>query len=334
MEWKRLEPMGVGSLLDRSFSVYRQHFKVFFLLVLILFAPLLLLQEVLLSDVSNMPLFVPENESNSLEEFFQNRFLGEEAALTDSTGKILIYLLLFTPISLLMVYPQMQGAAVLITQGAVYGEPVTLKGAIKQSYSRFWPIVGSTAVYGLIAIGVVLLIGLVVFLLAMLGVGVGSVFLEELDTVNPVLAIVLFILAGILFTALFFLVPGFFLLRWAFYLPVVLIERDGIGIGRSWRLTKGNFWRLLALYFVLTVIYTMLSAGIQALLVAVFGFSIFGQLLLILFTCLLTPWMMIVYALAYLDLKVRHDGTDVEALLQEQGASEPAPVGGEADERP
>ncbi|USG67693.1 ABC transporter ATP-binding protein [Brevibacillus ruminantium] len=332
MEQKRLEPMGVGGLLDRSFAVYRQHFATFFLLALILFAPLMLLQEALMSDMGSMPLLASDNESDSFEEFLQNRFLGSDQPVTEDPIKLLLFLLLLIPISLFVVYPQMQGASLLITKGAVYGEPITLKAALKQSFSRFWPMAGSTFVYGLIVLGIMIGFMLVIGLLSVLGIGVGGLLMPDLDSFNPVLMILLFILLYLLFILVIVLLPGYFLLRWAFYLPVVLIERDGIGIGRSWRLTKGKFWRLVALYIVLTVIYTIFSGGIQALLIAVFGVSVLGQLLLVLFTCLLVPWMMIVYALTYLDLKVRYDGTDVEALLQVQ--TEPVMTNEKPDERP
>ncbi|MEJ8544437.1 ABC transporter ATP-binding protein [Brevibacillus borstelensis] len=330
MDRKRLEPMGVGGLLDRSFSVYRQHFTTFILLALILFAPLLLLQEVLLNDVGSMPLLVSDDNSSSFEAFLQNRFIDTDEAMTDDIGKLLVYLLLWIPLSILIVYPQLQGATLLVTQAAVYGEATSLKASLKQSFGRFWPMAGSTIVYMLIAVGIMLAFGVAIFLLSMLGIGIGSLF--DIDDPNPVVIVILAILAYLLFLVLMILVPGYFLLRWAFFLPVVLVERDGIGIGRSWRLTKGNFWRLVGLYLVLTVIYTIFSGGIQALLMGVFGVSVLGQLLMVLFSCLLTPWMMIVYSLAYLDLKVRHDGTDVEALLTEQ--TEPAWTATEAGDRP
>jgi hypothetical protein len=323
MNHLQLEPMGVGSLLDRSFSVYRHHFVPFFLLTMLLFGPFLLIQEVLMTDLGSMPLVTSDDESSTFWEFWQNRLGASDATLTDNLGHLLLYLLVWVPVTMLFVYPLMLSAALLMTRAAVTGEPVNVKAALKQALSRVWPLAGSTFVFGLIMAGIMLAFVLAIVLLSVLGFGIAGLAAEDSD-LSPVAVIVLMIGGYLLFLAGIVLVPGFFLLRWGFYLPVVLLDREGIGIGRSWKLTKGSFWRLMALYLVLTVIYTIFSGGISALSIAAFGVSILSQLIQVLVSCLLIPWMMIVYALAYLDLKVRYEGTDVEAMLRRQAETSAA----------
>ncbi|MGQ7280115.1 ABC transporter ATP-binding protein [Brevibacillus thermoruber] len=323
MNHLQLEPMGVGSLLDRSFSVYRHHFVPFFLLTMLLFGPFLLIQEVLMTDLGSMPLVTSDDESSTFWEFWQNRLGASDATLTDNLGHLLLYLLVWVPVTMLFVYPLMLSAALLMTRAAVTGEPVNVKAALKQALSRVWPLAGSTFVFGLIMAGIMLAFVLAIVLLSVLGFGIAGLAAEDSD-LSPVAVIVLMIGGYLLFLAGIVLVPGFFLLRWGFYLPVVLLDHEGIGIGRSWNFTKGSFWRLMALYLVLTVIYTIFSGGISALSIAAFGVSILSQLIQVLVSCLLIPWMMIVYALAYLDLKVRYEGTDVEAMLRRQAETSAA----------
>jgi hypothetical protein len=317
MNQSQLEPMGVGSLLDRSFSVYRHHFVPFILLTMLMLGPFLLIQEVLVTDLGSMPLVTSDDESSTLLEFWQNRLEASDSTVTDNLGYLLLYLLVWVPVMMVFVYPQMLSAALLMTKSAVTGEPVNVKAALQQALSRVWPLAGSTFVFGLIMVGIMLAFGLILFLFSMLGIGITGLAAGDSD-VSPVGIVILVIGVYLVFLVGIVLVPGFFLLRWGFYLPVVLLDKEGIGIGKSWKLTKGNFWRLLALYLVLTVIYTIFSGGISALSIAAFGVSILSQLIQVLVSCLLIPWMMIVYALAYLDLKVRYEGTDVEAMLRRQ----------------
>lgn len=325
-----LAPMGVGKLLDRSFSVYRQHFGAFFLLALLLFGPLLLLQNLMLMDLTSMPFLYQETSEEEFWEALAERFTSSDAFLTESIALVLVYLFLILPIMTLVSYPQLVGSSLLMTRAVVDGSPVGIKQALRQSFSRFWPLAGSTILYILIMIGIFFaftLFCVLFFFLCAVAIGVSFEGLfAGTDEVGSILAVLLILVAYLVFLVGVMLVPGFFILRWGFYLPYVLLEEEGVGLGKSWNLTKGNFWRLFALYFVLMVIYSTLSGGMQIMLAGALGTSLVSSLLQILISCLLMPWMMIVYALAYLDLRVRKEGTDLQALLNQQPVVEPATV--------
>lgn len=317
-----LAPMGVGKLLDRSFSVYRQHFAAFFLLALIWFGPFLLVQQFLMVDFSSMPLLMQDTDGSDFWESLGNRFMGQEELMRDNIALLVTYIVLIVPLMMFVAYPQMIAVATLLTEAAIKGEKLRLKDALKQALGRFWPLVGSTVVYGLVVMGVmigfVLVCMLLFFLLTLAFGGSFEAFMGLGSDVNPVLLVLLFIAGYIVFIIGSMLVPGFFLLRWSFYLPLVLFEHSGVGLSRSWRLTKGNFWRLLAIFFVLSVLYSIFSGGVQALTTGTMGMSVIGQLILILLSCLLMPWMSIVYALTYFDLVVRKEGTDLQVMLNNQ----------------
>lgn len=322
MNQSPLAPMGVGKLLDRSFSVYRQHFSAFFLLALIWFGPFLLLQQFMMVDIGNMPFLMQDSDGSDFWEALGNRFIGQEEMVTDNIALLVTYLVLVVPLMTLVGYPQLLSVATILTQRAIKGEPLHLKDAMKQALGRFWPLVGSTVVYGLIAIGVMIAFFLLCMLLFfLLAFAVGGAFdpllLVGKDS-NPVFMVLLFIFGYFAFIIGSILVPGYFLLRWSFYMPVVLFEGNGIGIGESWKLTKGNFWRLLGLFLVLSLLYSIFSGGVQALITGTMGMSIVAQLILVLLSCLLMPWMSIVYALAYFDLVVRKEGTDLQFMLSKQ----------------
>ncbi|WNC12654.1 ABC transporter ATP-binding protein [Brevibacillus brevis] len=328
MNQSPLAPMGVGKLLDRSFTVYRQHFGAFFLLALMLFGPFLLLQDLLVFDIGNLSFFMQDTDGSDFWESVASRFAGMDTEPTDKIGFLLLYLLVVLPVMGLGAYPQLVSSTLLMTRAAVEGQTLGIKAALKQSMGRFWPLVGATVVYSLVIVGIVLAFVLLFGLLALIvtlisGESLGSIFDGD-DAVVSALFIMLFIVAYLIFIVLIMLVPGFFMLRWGFYLPYVLLEGGGVPLGKSWNLTKGNFWRLFGLYVVLVVLYSVFSGGVQVAVYGLLGASILSQLLMLLFSCVLMPWMMIVYSLAYLDLRVRKDGTDLMAMLEKQAGHETA----------
>ncbi|MGG4458779.1 ABC transporter ATP-binding protein [Brevibacillus sp. HB1.2] len=324
-----IAPMGVGKLLDKSFSVYRQHFGAFFLLALIWFGPLLLLQQLLLVDLTRVPLLAQDTEGMDFAESLGARFAGQEEFMTQSLPMLLIFIFLVAPILLIIAYPQMISGSILLTKAALEGETLSLKDALKGALRRFWPLAGSTFLYGVIAFAVstafVIVYGLIFVMIAFAGGMTLETMFDPSDEGSIVLMIVLVLFGYLFLIAGMMLVPGYFLIRWGFYMPLVLFERDGVGIGQSWNMTKGNFWRLFGLFVVLSVIYSMFSSGMQLVLTGVLGTSILAQIILVALTCLLTPWMAIVYALAYFDLRVRKEGTDLQELVSRQLATS-APV--------
>jgi hypothetical protein len=60
--------------------------------------------------------------------------------------------------------------------------------------------------------------------------------------------------------------------RVAFFLPAVVVAENHIGIGRSWNLGRGNFWRIVGIYLVVTVPVAIANSTInQSLLQMALG---------------------------------------------------------------
>lgn len=316
-----LAPMGVGKLLDRSFAIYRQRFGAFFLLALMVFGPLLLLQDLLVMDFSSMPFLYQDTSGEDFWESLGQRFMSSEENMTQNIALLLVYLFIVLPIITLAAYPQLLASSLILTKAAVEGESTGIKAALRQSFSRFWPLVGSTVLYLLVIVGIFLaffiLCGLLFLLFAFsTGESFDTLFSDD-SSLNPIVVVVFFLVAYFLFIIGVMLVPGFFMLRWGFYLPLVMLKGEGVGLSKSWNLTKGNFWRLFGLYFVVMILYSIFSSGVQFILIGALGASLISSVLQVLLSCLLMPWMLIVYALAYLDLNVRKEGTDLQAMLNQ-----------------
>lgn len=324
MEQTTLAPMGVGKLLDRSFSIYRQSFGAFFLLALMLFGPLLLLQDLLLMDVSSMPFLYQDTSGEDFWESVGQKFMSSDENMTENIVLLLLYLFIVFPVITVAAYPQLMAASLIMTKATVEGETTGIKAALRQSFSRFWPLVGSTVLYMLVIMGIIFaffLLCSLFFLLFIFSTGESlEAFFSDDSIFNPVAVIILLLIAYFLIIIGVMLIPGFFMLRWGFYLPIVLWKGEGVGLSKSWNLTKGNYWRLFGLYFVVVILYSIFSSGVQFILIGTLGASLISSVLQILLSCLLMPWMLIVYSLAYLDLNVRKEGTDLQAMLNRQQA--------------
>jgi len=129
------------------------------------------------------------------------------------------------------------------------------------------------------------------------------------------------------------IVPGLYLaFRWILWTVALCDERRGAfaGLGTSWRLIGGNWWR--------TVIVLSVATLIVILITLVFGFVgglvggimsadlttrlIVSQVLNALGQVLYLPAIISTMVAIYLDLKLRKDGADLEARLGSIGTQQ------------
>lgn len=313
---KHKKPMGVGEIIDRSFQVYRQHFKKIFILMLLLLAPVFFLQSFLLNDWSVMPIIPDYSQAgHSIENYFIEFFEPSDEMMTGSILKIVLFVLFVLPLTYLIVYPISLTSIVHLVGAHLNGTNLQLGDMLKKSMRRFWPIVGSTTLFGIIMFSI--MFGTffsfsIFFSIVMLS---GEVMAPAF--VDGAGGIVLFILFFIFAFFLMFAVPIFFAIKWGFYLPFVAEGKDALGLGKSWSVTKGNFWRIFLIGLILMVIHGVLDAGFSMLILAGLGFSILGQLLQIFVSLLVTPILMTVFAVTYFDLCIRKEGSDIDELLVE-----------------
>ncbi|SCW77678.1 hypothetical protein SAMN04487970_104510 [Paenibacillus tianmuensis] len=311
-------PMGIGAIMDRSFQIYRKHFTVTFLLTLLFFGPLYLLQNVVLFDLSSVSLLPESGETiaDSLERFAEAGGSGEELNIG-----LLLFSFLLLPIYVVAVLPAAVSSQLHLVRAAAEGASVGFKELLKSSFSRFWPMVGNTLLFGLIlggvymAISTIVVFGVIIVAAVSIGIGAGIAEIGSDPFGGSIVLIVLLFVLYLLLVVVLTAGIGFFAIRFGFYLPVVALEDGRSSLGRSWRLTKGNFWRIFGIYFVLSIIYGVFTMGTYALLIAVFKLSLLGQLIYIVLSLLITPIYMIPYAVTYFDLRVRNEGADLEQML-------------------
>jgi hypothetical protein len=161
--------------------------------------------------------------------------------------------------------------------------------------------------------------------------GVGESLRYALGRVLPL--IVAYLLFVIIFVIGFVLliVPGIWIgIKLSMIFPAVVFERKGPfgAIGRSWSLTKGNFWRTLGTLIVVFLITFVLQLVLGGVVGGILGASDSGELtvailltLVNLITLALTyPLWAAVTTVLYYDLRVRNEGFDLQLLAQGMGA--------------
>jgi len=134
------------------------------------------------------------------------------------------------------------------------------------------------------------------------------------------------------FIAVFF--PGVWLyVAWSVATPVLLIEgkRGPKALGRSFKLVRGRWWPTAGVLILSFLLIAVVSAALSGLLLAFLFTGSHGATVAVIVTSLTSgiasvltrPFQAVVITILYYDLRVRHDGYDVE-LLAEQLGIEPA----------
>jgi hypothetical protein len=148
--------------------------------------------------------------------------------------------------------------------------------------------------------------------------------------------IVAYVVLSVLLVISFFLlfIPFlFFSVKFSMTFAAIVFERRGAfsAMGRSWTLTRGNFWRTLGTLTVLgllmIVLFIALSVAIGAGLYSVNSASevvvaVVSTLLNVLLIALTYPLFAAILSVIYYDLRVRNEGFDLQLLARGVGADE------------
>jgi len=222
-----------------------------------------------------------------------------------------------------------------VARGAL-GERHTLRGLWQGMRGRIWPLVGWTV---LLVAAVFLAIIIVVALITVVFAAAGT-------TAGVVVAVIVVIVGGLGATVL-----GFWLTtKLAFVAPALVVERRRLGdaIARSWRLTRGHFWRILGIQLLVS---TIVGIAVQVVTVPLSVVGQFGALLInpngsegagiaiLVVIGLLTLALVSVAtavalvaqsavpALLYLDVRMRSEGLDLELqrVVEDRAAGRPVP---------
>lgn len=120
--------------------------------------------------------------------------------------------------------------------------------------------------------------------------------------------------------------------KWSVTFPAIVAEQAGPlkAMGRSWSLTKNNWWRTFATLAVLVIIafilYMAIAIGLTAALAGVgdsigtFAYATLSTLLTIIALAIVYPLVAAVMTVVYYDLRVRNEGFDLELLARSVGA--------------
>ncbi|MEH2058088.1 MAG: DUF975 family protein [Nostoc sp.] len=205
--------------------------------------------------------------------------------------------------------------------GELVNQPESISSGQRYVNSRLWQFLVTMLLMFLIGIGVglgaVILFALVGFFSAFLGLG------QQANPATYILFILLTIVVSIVaLVAIFWFFTRFYLAD----VPLAIEENvDGIStISRSWELTQGYVWRILAISFVAflitipaQIVLQILSAVIQAIFLPLINqnSTIFAPILAVFILALsfgtgaiILPFWQAIKAVIYYDLRSRREG--------------------------
>lgn len=296
MDEKFNRPKGFGQILDHTFSLSKKHFKDFFLILLIFFGPIYLLQA-LIQLASGVSFF---REVGAGETWFEQVIMSFDDTEAVNLGADLGVAL--TGLILIFLAPVATAAVMFAIDHLRKGEEYTVGSVIKQAFSRYWPMLGSTILFCLIGFSLLVVPMIIVTIAGVIGAMV-------LPVVGVILAILLFV--G-------FSVGAFLLLtRWSFYFGSVVFREETPGLSRSWKLTKGRTWVLFGLFIIFSLIITMISATLELTFGIFLGNSVLLTLIINVVGIITTLIFTVGYAVMYFDLKIRHDADDLKEMIGE-----------------
>ena len=221
----------------------------------------------------------------------------------------------------------LSGLIVVAVSRSVLGRVASSKEVWERTKSKFLPLIGLNIITSIIS-GLMMIIGIVVFFVLLASAAstakTDREFLQDLG-VSLVGLLILMVISA--------LVSSYLSIKFSVASPAMVLENLGVfaAIGRSWSLTRGNFWRLFGIN-ILTAIITSMVAGIFVGIADALGaiFIVVGSsspedviaslnttyiLTMVTSTIaqlLILPFTSSVNALLYIDLRMRKEGLDVE----------------------
>jgi hypothetical protein len=315
----RLRPRTVTEVLDQAFRLYRRHFLTFIAIIAIVHVPLQLVQQVInaitTGDMMNSLYSMDPGAYNpdSTNELFTYLFVGQ--------GVVLLAGVLYWLLQQLS-----QGALTAAVADSHLDKPVSFGGAYRAMLPHAWRLLGLMFVQ----LGIILLIFVPIFLCFFLAIGL-SIGSSDAGGATA-LACGSFLLVIPAFGVLLYVMN-----RLSVVVPALIVE--GLGpvesVRRSWRLVEGYWWRTFGLQVVLTLLSMVVSAGPAAVILGLTGFATpdnfvvqqaIAGIVTVFVTLLYIPIQLIAVTLYYFDLRVRKEGYDLEAAMDQRYPTAPTPA--------
>ena len=147
----------------------------------------------------------------------------------------------------------------------------------------------------------------------------------------PLIVLQILYVLGLIVGFVLLIVPGVYLYAaWSVASPALVIERRGPfhALGRSRRLVKGRWWGTAGVIFIANVLNAVIGGVVVGVLTAValnhhnpsvlFAVSV-TTLATAISQILLQPFVASITTVLYYDLRVRHEGYDIELMAEQLG---------------
>ena len=117
--------------------------------------------------------------------------------------------------------------------------------------------------------------------------------------------------------------------RGSFRIPAIVLENYNStgGLGRSWKLVRGSFWRVLGFVLILAILVSLFSAGpiyLIALLTVFLPSPLLGVVIQSIASSIIviivTPIQFATLTVLYYDLRIRKEGFDLQMQMDESAA--------------
>ncbi|GGJ94544.1 hypothetical protein GCM10007063_16300 [Lentibacillus kapialis] len=289
-------PKGFGEILDAAFTLCKQYFSKFFLIVLMIVGPLYLLQSMVLLLIGNSFLREAGSGSNWFDQALNSFNATANTTLSEDFANMGVGILTY------IFMPVAQAAVLLAVSRLKTQHDFEVSRVVKQAFAKFWLILGSSLIFGIILFAMIFIPFVVIIIFGTLSM--------VADPVSGI-AIMIFLLLTVGFTA------AYFLTRWSFYLGTAVFENNIPGLGKSWHLTRENSWRAFGIYIVFFLIFFAVSFAIETVSIALLGNSVLYSIIMNLVTLLTTTVFTVGYAILYFDLKIRQDGDDLKHMIDD-----------------
>lgn len=301
-----LRPLNIGEILDGAFRAIRANPKVMFGLSLIVMAAVAVIDTLIV-------LTFFDDLGALLDGTLDPAMVSADDALALSLGSGVAGLV--SAVAATFGTTVLTGLLILSVSEAVLGRVIELPALWRRAKGQIWRLIGQTVLVGLLVAASMVALLVVTILLVSAAVANG-------DNAGLVaLVVVLIALAALVLYAWVYV-------KLALAAPSLMLERVGIvaSLGRSWRLTKGQFWRVLGILLTAAVIVVVANVALAvpvSVLSALFfsadpfavGALLFTNVANVLISALTVPFMAAVTALVYIDVRMRTEGLDV-ALAQ------------------
>lgn len=249
-----LHPLGLGALLGAAFSAIRWNPRT-------LVAPAVIVS---LVQSAITVLGVQAVLVGATGRLLDSNDADRQAFVAGAVGQLLITYALTIAVATVF-QALMQGLVVVVVARGVLGQKPGLKAVMARVGARFWRLL----LLALLETAALLIVfGVIGGLAALLGVLVGA---AAGTTAGVVLAVLLLILGGLGAAVL----SAWVGVRIAVAPSVIVLERSGVvaALRRSWRLSRGSFWRTFGL-IALPRLIVQAVAGVISL-----PFQLLGSLL-------------------------------------------------------